>query len=135
FRRAFGSDIFSDPQAAFDRVVFALERYQLEDPDFAPFTSKFDRFLARKATFTDQELRGLGLFRSPSKGNCAACHPGTKPDNAPAPLFTDFTYDNLGVPRNMAIAANGDPGLFDLGLCGPKRQDLAARSDLCGAFK
>jgi len=135
FRRAFGSDIFSDSQAAFDRVVFALERYQLEDPDFAPFTSKFDRFLARKATFTDQELRGLGLFRSPSKGNCAACHPGTKPDNAPGPLFTDFTYDNLGVPRNMAIAANGDPGLFDLGLCGPKRQDLAARTDLCGAFK
>src|SRR5215813_10727395 len=51
FKEAFGSGIFSDPQAAFDKVVLALERYQLEDPEFAPFTSKFDRFLTRKATF------------------------------------------------------------------------------------
>src|SRR5262245_39216202 len=69
FREVFGSGIFSDPQAAFDKVVLALERYQLEDLEFAPFTSKFDRFLARKATFTDRELRGLGVFNSQAKGN------------------------------------------------------------------
>ena len=51
------------------------------------------------------------------------------------PLFTDFTYDNLGVPRNPDIPANGDPNYFDLGLCGPQRTDLAERGDLCGAFK
>ncbi|HUL93230.1 MAG TPA: cytochrome c peroxidase [Burkholderiales bacterium] len=135
FKQLFGADILSDPQAAFDRVVFALERYQLEDPEFAPFSSKYDRFLARKATLTDQELRGLVLFNLPDKGNCAACHPGSKPANAPAPLFTDFTYDSLGVPRNMAIGANADPQFFDMGLCGPRRQDLAMRGELCGAFK
>lgn len=135
FRQVFGSGIFSDPQTAFDRVVFALERYQVEDPDFAPFSSKFDLFIAGKASFTDQELRGLALFNRADKGNCAACHPSTRPANAPAALFTDFTYDSLGVPRNMDIPANADPGFFDMGLCGPMRQDLAARGDLCGAFK
>lgn len=135
FKRVFGADIFSDPATAFDRVVFALEHYQIEDPDFAPFSSKFDLFIAGNVSLTDQELRGLALFNRPDKGNCAACHPSTKPDNAPAALFTDFTFDSLGVPRNTAVAANADPGFFDMGLCGPSRTDLAARRDLCGAFK
>jgi cytochrome c peroxidase len=46
-----------------------------------------------------REKRGLALFNDPSKGNCAACHPSTGVDGTP-PLFTDFTYDNLGVPKN-----------------------------------
>jgi cytochrome c peroxidase len=50
-------------------------------------------------------------------------------------VFTDYTYDNLGVPRNPDIPANADPGYFDLGLCGPDRTDLAYRQDLCGQFK
>ena len=48
-------------------------------------------------------------------------------------MFTDFSYDNLGVPRNAALAQNDDPAFHDLGLCG--RADLATRTDLCGAFK
>ncbi len=135
FKAAFGANIFADPAATFDRAVFALERYQREDPDFAPFSSKFDAFTAGKAKLTDQELRGLALFNRGDKGNCTACHPSTKPANAPAALFTDFTFDSLGVPRNNTIAANADASYFDLGLCGPARADLAGRSDLCGAFK
>jgi cytochrome c peroxidase len=135
FRAAFGDDVFKDPATAFDRAVFALERYQREDASFAPFTSKFDDFTAGKVPLTESEARGLALFNRPDKGNCAACHPSTKPANVPGALFTDFTYDNLGVPRNTAIAANAAPGFYDLGLCGPTRTDLQARSDLCGAFK
>jgi cytochrome c peroxidase len=42
----------------------------------------------------------MALFVSEKKGNCAACHPTTpSPDGTP-PLLTDFTYDNLGAPRN-----------------------------------
>ncbi|MFO1321476.1 MAG: cytochrome c peroxidase [Burkholderiales bacterium] len=135
FRRVFGADIFNDPEAAFDRVTFAVERYQLEDPDFAPFTSKFDYFVAGKVGLTPAEMRGYALFNRPDKGNCAACHPSSKPDNAPGALFTDFTYDALGVPRNPDIPANADPTYFDQGLCGPARTDLASQSTLCGAFK
>ena len=45
----------------------------------------------------------------------------------------DFSYDNLGVPRNPELQRNTDPAYFDLGLC--QRADLAQRGDRCGAFK
>ena len=135
FRRLFGASIFDDPEAAFDRARVALQAYQLEAREFHPYDSKYDQFLAGRAALTSRELQGLALFNSPAKGNCAACHPSARGADGSPPLFTDFTYDNLGVPRNPAIAANADPAYFDLGLCGPFRTDLANRADLCGAFK
>jgi len=135
FRNLFGDAIFDDADAAFARARLALQAYQLEDPDFRPFDSKYDLFLAGRAALTSRELQGLALFNNPAKGNCAACHPSARGTDGAPPLFTDFSYDNLGVPRNPAIAANADPAYFDLGLCGPFRPDLTARGDLCGAFK
>jgi cytochrome c peroxidase len=135
FRKLFGDGIFASPQDALDRAGYALERYQVEDPEFASFSSKYDAFVAGNAKFTAQELNGFALFNRGDKGNCAACHSSTKPANAPGALFTDFSYDNLGVPRNAAIAANAHPGFHDLGLCGGTRTDLASRMELCGAFK
>ena len=135
FTRLFGADVFDDPQRAFDSAALALSRYQLEDTDFRLFTSKYDAFLSGKAKLTEQETRGLALFNDPQKGNCAACHPSGRGSDGSPPLFTDFTYDNLGVPRNDAIPDNADAAYVDLGLCGPQRTDLANRPDLCGAFK
>ena len=135
FKQVFGADIFNTPELAFDRVQHALARYQQEDADFAPFSSKFDAVNAGKASFTAQELRGLAWFNRSDKGNCAACHPSVKPADAPAALFTDFSYDSLGVPRNSAIAHNTDAAFFDMGLCGPTRADLSTRLDVCGKFK
>ena len=135
FRLVFGADILDRPDDAFDRIALSLSQYQKEDPEFHPFDSKFDHFLAGRLSLSDQELRGLALFNRSDKGNCAACHPSTRGAGGSLPLFTDFTYDNLGVPRNYDIAANADPAYFDLGLCGPDRQDLADRNELCGAFK
>jgi cytochrome c peroxidase len=135
FRRVFGAGILDTPDAAFDRMRHALSQYQIEDADFHPFDSKYDHFLAGRETLSGRELQGLALFNNPTKGSCAACHPGGRGTDGSAPLFTDFTYDNLGVPRNPAIAANADPAYFDMGLCGPFRTDLAQRTDICGAFK
>lgn len=135
FRKVFGATIFDNADDAFDRVVFALQQYQKEDPEFHPYDSKYDLFLAGKVQLNAAELRGLALFNNPAKGNCAACHPSARSTDGAAPLFTDFTFDNLGVPRNAAIPATADAGYFDLGLCGPDRTDLTARTDLCGAFK
>lgn len=134
FRRVFGDDILDRPADAFARLQYALQQYQQEDPDFAPFSSKFDLWQAGKAQLSAAELRGWSLFNDPNKGNCAACHVSTGVGGKPA-LFTDNTYDVLGVPRNMEIAANADPAYYDLGLCGPTRTDLTARTDLCGAFR
>lgn len=136
FTQLFGSDIFDKGDAAFDRALLALEQYEKESPEFRPFDSKFDYFLVGKATLTEQELRGYALYNNPAKGNCAGCHPSARAADGTPPLFTDFTYDNLGVPRNTDIGANADPAYYDLGLCGPDRTDLVdAHPDLCGAFK
>jgi cytochrome c peroxidase len=68
--------------------------------EFRRFDSKFDFVQRGDAQFTPQEAQGFVLFNDP-EGNCAACHPAS----GSRPLFTDFTYDNLGVPRNRAITA------------------------------
>lgn len=136
FRAQFGAAILDDAEQAFSRMTFALQAYQKEAPEFHPFDSKYDLFLAGKVQLSDQELRGLALFNNPAKGNCIACHPSARGADGAAPLFTDFTYDNLGVPRNFKLKATANPAYFDLGLCGPDRTDLMdKRSDLCGSFK
>ena len=135
FQRLFGTDIFNRPDDAFARLTLALQQFQREDPALRPFSSKFDEFLRGKAGLTEQETRGLALFNRADKGNCAACHPSSKASDGSHPLFTDFSYDNLGVPRNTELAQNADPAFFDLGLCTREGGDLAARTDLCGAFK
>ena len=133
FKRVFGADIFTRPDDAFDRLTLALQQYQREDTDFRPFSSKYDEFLRGNVKLSDQEMRGLALFNNPVKGNCQACHPSGKAADGSFPLFTDFSFDNLGVPRNSLITRNDDPAYFDLGLCA--RADMAANTDLCGAFK
>lgn len=129
FRRVFGDNVFNDIDGAFFRMQFALEKYQATDPSFHPFDSKYDYFLAGKVKLSAQELRGFALFNRPDKGKCLGCHPSTRGGDGSPPLFTDYTYDNLGLPRNTDIAANADLAYYDMGLCGP------LRTDLCGAFK
>ena len=48
---------------------------------------------------TDAELRGLAAFNDPGRADCASCH-SLAPGSAGYPLFTDFRYDNLGMPAN-----------------------------------
>ena len=133
FKAVYGADILGDADRAFDKLTQSLQRFQLEDVSFNAYTSKFDEVLRGNAVLTVRESRGLALFNDPAKGNCAACHTSTKAADGSHPLFTDFSFDNLGIPRNMDIATNQNPASFDLGLCG--RPDLRDRDDLCGAFK
>ena len=124
----------SDP-LIFDSLRLALEQYQKLDTDYLLFNSRYDRWLDGTGALTAQELRGLAIFEDPARGNCASCHPSRPASDGARPVFTTFGYAALGLPRNPAIAANADPAFFDMGLCGPKRTDLAARTDLCGRFK
>ena len=135
FRGLFGADVFTKADTAFLAARYALSVYETTEPQFRPFSSKFDLFLQGKLRLSEQELRGYALFNNPNKGRCAACHLSTRQANGDPPVFTDYTYDNLGVPRNAEIPANDDPAYFDMGLCGPEGTDLANRSDLCGQFK
>ncbi len=134
FVTLFGKAIFDMPRLLLAEAMFAVARYQIEEPSFHPYTSKFDFWLEGKARLSSAELRGYRLFNDPGKANCAGCHvdqPG--PDGTP-PLFTDHQFEALGVPRNMALQANADPTYFDLGVCGPYRRDLQAEARFCGMF-
>jgi cytochrome c peroxidase len=57
------------------------------------FTSKFDAFRAGQARLTPEERLGLAMFQG--KAKCAGCH--VLDGEA---LFTDYTFDNIGVPKN-----------------------------------
>lgn len=134
FRRAFGEHIFDDPERAFEAGLRALEAFQQDPKEFYPYSSRYDAFLRGDIELTEQEERGVALFKDPNKGNCASCHLGDVRDDKPPP-FTDFDFVNVGVPRNPRLRANADPGYHDLGLCGPYRTDLADKREYCGYFR
>ncbi len=59
-----------------------------------------------------------GIYDDGEGGMCAACHPTTVVGDEPFPVLTDFTYDNLGVPKNpenpfyrmdQVLLDNGEP--------------------------
>ncbi|HUB13921.1 MAG TPA: cytochrome c peroxidase [Acetobacteraceae bacterium] len=133
-QRLFGPSIFADPAMAVAEALFAVARYQVEEPSFHPYSSKFDDWLQGKARFTPAEQRGYRLFNDPKKANCGGCHlDQPTPDGRP-PLFTDHQFEALGAPRNMALTVNRDPAYFDLGICGPYRDDMAEQTQYCGMF-
>jgi cytochrome c peroxidase len=99
------------------RSIAAYER----SAEVNPFSSKFDLFWDQATAaglgvpditmdnwheygdlgLSDDEVQGLALFNDETKGKCSLCHLLT-PGETGRPVFTDFTYDNLGVPKNPA---------------------------------
>jgi cytochrome c peroxidase len=134
FVQLFGSSVLHHPRLLVSEALFAIGRYQIEDPSFHPYSSKYDAWRQGKARLTPAELRGLRVFDDPKRGNCAACHLDRPSADGLPPLFTDFQYEALGVPRNRALAANARSDYYDLGLCGPVRTDLRLQTQYCGMF-
>ena len=110
FKRVFGDEIFANTDQAFAKITEALNAYENSN-EISPFTSKFDYYLTGKVKLTAIEKRGLALFNNEKKGNCAACHLSTPDEKSGKVLFTDFTYDNLGIPRNTKLSDTIDYGL------------------------
>ena len=134
FLQLFGPNIFSNPRLLLSEAMFAVARDQVEDPSFHPYTSKYDYWLEGRARLTRAELHGLRLFNDPQKANCAGCHLSKPSRDGLPPMFTDFQYEALGVPRNNVLAVNRNAGYYDMGLCGPYRTDLATQTQYCGMF-
>ena len=78
---------------AFNSIALAISTYEAS-LEVNPYSSKFDSYIKAETELTKEEMAGLELFNG--KGKCSKCHlsDGRKP------IFTDFTYDNLGVPGN-----------------------------------
>ena len=103
----------------YDRIGISIAAYE-RSTEVNPYNSKFDLFWDkarskrldvtrinlsnwtryRKLGFSDTELYGLAMFNDPTSANCASCH-SLAPGSKGYPLFTDYSYDNLGVPRNQ----------------------------------
>lgn len=159
YMKAFPADSFNDPNQTLLNMGAAIGAYETEDvEEFEPFSSKFDAYIDGKVKLTDREMNGLALFNNPGKGNCTSCHPSVHQEFSSRALFTDFTYDNIGLPRNWNIPANSAAAInpitglplkhmpapvnvpsdaeytyYDMGLCGPfvsNPLDSAARPDL-----
>ena len=110
---------------AYDNIGYSVAAYEAS-PEVNAFTSKFDLTKGGKVKLSKEEQRGYALFRG--KGKCSACHVA----NGQRPLFTDYTFDNLGVPKNPENPVYvTNPDFVDKGLGGflATRPDYAAYAD------
>ncbi len=98
FRALFGAGALDDVDRAFTHLGEALAAFQ-RTPAFAPFSSKYDHYLAGTEELSASEARGLAIFEDPARGNCASCHPSRPAADGTPPLFTTYTYENIGLPR------------------------------------
>ena len=94
--------------STFDHITMSMASYEAS-PDVSAFSSKFDAYLAGNAQLSGEELEGYELFNG--KARCNQCHLsgiGAETPNIPvaadvAPLFSDFTANNIGLPKNLAL--------------------------------
>jgi cytochrome c peroxidase len=122
-------------EAVYDWIGFSISTYE-KSYEVNPFSSKFDRFWGnakakgmdvteinmtnwqqyQRLGLNSNEVYGLAIFNDENKGKCALCH--TLDEGAAGyPLFTDFTYDNLGMPINPENPVyRTNPDFIDLGL-------------------
>jgi hypothetical protein len=103
----------------YERVGLAIAAYEASS-EVNSFSSKFDIFWHNAVDagldvtaihmgnwmdyagmgLDEEETEGLALFNDEMKGKCALCHVLDSPSEGVPPLFTDFSFDNLGVPKN-----------------------------------
>ena len=81
----------------YDRVGLAIAAYE-GSPEVNAFSSKYDYYLQDMVDLTSQEIQGLDLFNGDAM--CSGCHISERGSLGEPPLFTDFTFNNLGVPKN-----------------------------------
>lgn len=117
----------ADPDTLYRQVVCALAAYE-RSAEVNAFSSKYDAYREGRCRLTKAEKRGYKLFRK--KAQCAECHVLDADEQAGRVLFTDHTYDNLGIPANpsspfFSLSAEWNPAgrdSVDLGL-GPVTGD------------
>ncbi|QWV93040.1 cytochrome-c peroxidase [Geomonas oryzisoli] len=110
-------DCMKDVDGTYERIARSIAAYE-RSGEVTAFTSKFDTFwnnsvgkmppvpMINMMNWTrfkgrgldDMELKGLMIFNT--KGKCSTCHMLQPMNGSPAPLFTDFRYHNLGIPKN-----------------------------------
>ncbi len=142
WNKAWGSSLKMDtPEeiaANYKKVGLAIAEYEASI-EVNQFTSKFDAFLKDQTELSALERRGMVLFQ---QVECDNCH-SMDPVGATPPLFTDFSYENIGLPQNTAFlntmrrapGANLDGGLGSMLANSNNPAWMALAADNMGAFK
>ncbi len=102
FKANFGDGIFNDSKKAYAAMTKAIEAFE-QTAEFAPFDSKYDRYLRGEVKLSDQEELGRVLFFSQQFTNCNICHQLQKTPGTQKETFTNYEYHNIGVPVNTAL--------------------------------
>ena len=140
YKKAFGTDIMAaDPYIAYNNIALAISAFE-QSTELNTFSSRFDEFCneqgiatvlsimdnsvaptqyvlppIKSTVYTQEAMEGLALFNG--KAMCSACHIlDDQPDGKTATVFTDFSFDNLGIPVNPAVAELAGPQKIDYGL-------------------
>jgi cytochrome c peroxidase len=111
FEQAFGADALSKSSADIFRMIRqAIAEYE-KSRDVSPFSSKYDAFVEGQAQLTQSELNGLRLFTGSTTGRpggtpnyksaqCVTCHTISDSANGRRDFFTNWTFANIGAPKN-----------------------------------
>ncbi|MFT5729321.1 MAG: cytochrome c peroxidase [Desulforhopalus sp.] len=102
FEVVFGLGSLDDIEEAYDYIAFAIAAYE-RSSEIQQFSSRYDMGM-----LSEKEVRGLNVFGK----KCVQCHTMNSSDELP--IFTDYSYHNIGVPTNPILAENP----VDLGLGG-----------------
>jgi cytochrome c peroxidase len=114
FQQVWGNDA-CDPgniAPAYDAIALSIAAYEASSESNA-FTSKYDYYLQGAVDLTKEEKKGFNLFNG--KGKCSNCHILNRNGKGGPQLLTDFTFDNLGVPRNPENPFYGEPAFNPMG--------------------
>ncbi|MGC9368840.1 MAG: cytochrome-c peroxidase [Paracoccaceae bacterium] len=117
FGHLYGEGVLEDPEAGYAAMAESLAAFEKTD-FFAPFDSKYDRYLRGEYQLTPEEELGRLLFFSEQFTNCNLCHQLGPGQMDPHETFSNYQYHNIGVPVHAGVrAANGSaPDYVDRGL-------------------
>lgn len=112
FVKVWGTRACSSVTGAFDKIALSIAAFE-DSSEVNAFSSRFDKAGRENRGLTALERKGRQLFDG--KGKCGLCHVST----GKSPAFTDFTFDNLGLPKNPENPVYAqDPSFIDPGLGG-----------------
>ena len=104
FQQLYGADVLTDIDATYAALAESIAAFERTEV-FAPFDSKYDRFLRGEVDLTPQEELGRVLFFSEQFTNCNQCHQLSNSPIDAQETFSNYEYHNIGVPVNQAARA------------------------------
>lgn len=133
FRHHYGEGILEDSDGAYRAMAETIAAFEQTD-FFAPFDSKYDRYLRGEYEMNEQEELGMTLFFSQQFTNCNVCHQLRRLPHSEGDTFSNYEFHNIGVPINERLRhLNGKgKGFVDRGLLDNPQVDDATQA---GKFK